>query len=406
MRILHAISQRPDSTGSGIYLQALLKQAAAHGQQNYLLAGQQPLPNTTLPGVPSAQITYVGFTNDIKDRQCIIGMSDIMPYRSRKFRDLDHTALNHYRKMLTKAVEKAIEIAQPDLIHSHHLWLLTAYLKDRYPQIPLVVNCHGSDLRQIQQCPWIYQLIKEQCQQVDRVFSLGQFQKTQILHYYQIPEKNIIAVGAGFDEAIFHPPSYTADHDHQQVHLIYGGKISRAKGLPWLIEAFKSFPPDRFHLHLVGGGNGQEYDQIINQANQLKNITYHGILSQKDFAQQLRNADIFILASLHEGLPLVILEALACGCKVIATALPGVREIIDRTDRSTISTLPLPDIIDTDKSLLKDEQSFIAQLRVAIKASADSLPVTAATQQLIAETFSWPAVFAKIADEWQALVER
>ena len=403
MRILHTISQRPDSTGSGIYLQALLKGSAAQNHHNHLLAGQPPLPETTLIGVGSADVTYVGFTNNLSDQQCIIGMSDIMPYTSRKFRDLDQTALEQYVDMLGRGVERSIEKARPDLIHSHHLWLLTAYLKDRYPDIPLVVNCHGSDIRQIEQCPWIYRYLKTQCERVDRVFALGEFQKSQILQFYQIPASKVISVGAGFDETIFHTGGRTGD-SRQKIHITYGGKISRAKGLPWLLSAFKSLPVEQFHLHLVGGGNGQEFEQMINQVKTLENVTYHGILSQVAFATVLRESAIFILPSLHEGLPLVLLEALACGCRVIATDLPGVSEIISRTDESIISTIPLPEVTDTDESLIDDDHVFIAHIKDSIIACTDQPPLPLTTEELISETFSWPAVIANIEHEWNVLV--
>ncbi|WP_308588323.1 glycosyltransferase [uncultured Slackia sp.] len=58
-------------------------------------------------------------------------------------------------------------------------------------------------------------------------------------------------------------------------------------------------------------------------------MAFLGRLSQTDLAQAYRRADIFVLPSFFEGLPLVVIEALACGCKVVTTDLPGIRSWLE-----------------------------------------------------------------------------
>ena len=53
-----------------------------------------------------------------------------------------------------------------------------------------------------------------------------------------------------------------------------------------------------------------------------------GVLSQKSLAKVRRHSHILVLPSFYEGLPLVILEGLASGCRIVATDLPGNKEIL------------------------------------------------------------------------------
>ena len=87
MKILHIISQRPECTGSGIYLQAIMKQAALKGYTNHLVAG---IPDATTPDpdiIDHNLCTFVRFETD-KLPFPVTGMSDVMPYESSRFSEM------------------------------------------------------------------------------------------------------------------------------------------------------------------------------------------------------------------------------------------------------------------------------------------------------------------------------
>ncbi len=87
MNILHVISQHPASTGSGIYLQNLLRQAVAAGHRNFLVAGITAGAIPVLDGIDGLSCRFVTF--DGGDLEFVIpGMSDVMPYASSCFSEL------------------------------------------------------------------------------------------------------------------------------------------------------------------------------------------------------------------------------------------------------------------------------------------------------------------------------
>jgi len=124
------------------------------------------------------------------------------------------------------------------------------------------------------------------------------------------------------------------------------------------------------------------------------------MVSQQTLANLLRQSRIFILPSLHEGLPLVILEALACGCTVIATELPGIREIRRRLQTNRLILVPSPRVIDTNTTRLADDELFTNSLKMAIE-QAIELPIP--DHDTTADDlsyFSWQSVFSRVEQSW------
>ena len=79
MKILHQLSQRPDSTGSGAYVQAMIREATACGYDNYLVAGVCPDYCDDTDCIEPEKSMVVKFPNaDVS--YPIHGMSDVMPY--------------------------------------------------------------------------------------------------------------------------------------------------------------------------------------------------------------------------------------------------------------------------------------------------------------------------------------
>ena len=402
LKVLHIISQRPDSTGSGIYLQAILDQSSRNGYDNALVAAAQKGCRLDQIGIKPENCHIVTF--DEKSRpDRIVGMSDVMPYPSRKFQDLCPKTIASYLHMFTESLSRAVAAHNPDIIHSHHLWLLSSVIKSRFPDIPLVTSCHGSDLRQFRQCSLLREQVRDGCSRIDRVLALSAEQKDEIIAAYQLPAHKIDVAGAGYDKNIFFDSSAEKSGIQQ---LLYAGKLSRAKGVPWLLEAVSEIDRDHCHLHVVGSGSGAELEECRNAAAVLASTcSLHGMVSQHDLAALMRSSSIFILPSLHEGLPLVVLEALACGCTVIATELPGTREIQNRLKTTQLVLVKKPAVVDDAATTLADDKQFVDSLRSAIE-TVLTRQRTERVKQSDLSYFSWESVFRRIEKSWFKALER
>ncbi len=401
MKILHILSQIPEATGSGIYLQSALQHAANRGFQNYLLAGiPADFPNhKTLQKLACCDYNAVYFEQELPFP--VVGMSDVMPYPSTRFCDLSHSELSLYADCFEQKLVEAVESWQPDLIHSHHLWLLTSLTRQKFPGIPLVTSCHGSDLRQFHNCPHLQPTVLAGCREIDAICALSQVQKGEIQQLYGIEAHKIHVIGAGYNHERFYFSEQKTEH--KTVNILYAGKLSRAKGVPWLLHALKNLPADQFIFHLVGDSDGIEKLEILKIVEEFDGrIQVHGNLDQEHLAHLMRQADLFILPSFYEGLPLVLLEALGCGCRIITTALPGVVEIFSGLSSGWVELVELPKMTTIDMPLSSENEKFIGDLTSALQVQLDHIqkqpPVNALPAEILSllGKYTWEGIFLKI----------
>ena len=397
LKILHLISQRPDSTGSGIYLQAMLREAAANGHQNYLLAGIQSERLPVLECISEARCSFIHFGGrDISFQ--IVGMSDVMPYQSKRFSDLSQQDLVEYENSFGNKVKNIVSKYCPDIIHSHHLWILSSLIRRLFPDVPLVATSHGSDLRQFQKCKNLQQKVLSGCSRLDAAFALSEAQKKEIERLYHLPSKMVHVVGAGYDDRIF---SQKSKPQPSPIQLVYAGKLSNAKGVPWLLRALAKIETPAWSLHLVGGGSGAEKENCLSMASDLgRRVQIHGAVNQRKLATIMRQSHVFILPSFYEGLPLVVLEALASGCRIIANDLPGIKEVLGEVRSDYISLVKTPRLHSLDTPLPEDEKTFEENLTNTLKehiAAAVKQPqIDLSLLQNTIAPFTWARVFNRV----------
>lgn len=114
--------------------------------------------------------------------------------------------------------------------------------------------------------------------------------------------------------------------------IVFGhvGRLSTIKNQSMLINAFDRVHKKLPQTRLVIAGDGPLRSELEEQARSLgiaSNITFLGY--QSDIAAVLFEFDIFLLSSVSEGTPLVVIEAMAAGCPVIATDVGGLSEMIE-----------------------------------------------------------------------------
>jgi len=110
----------------------------------------------------------------------------------------------------------------------------------------------------------------------------------------------------------------------------YIGSLLRTKGIGTLIKAFSLFQnPSDMNLYLLIVGNGERKKEIENIVRKMKlqSVIVPGF--RKDIAKVLAAMNVFVLPSLSEGCPFSLLEAMAAGKAIVASNIPGIREIVE-----------------------------------------------------------------------------
>lgn len=397
MRILHLISQKPDFTGSGKYVQEMIRQGRSRGHEPFLIAGvcaDFAVPEELMQPGRFRVIRFDGHDLGFP----VMGMSDVMPYESTVCSSLTRLQIIEYKTAFARVIAAAIADFAPDLIHSNHLWMVTAVAREVAPHLPLVTTCHGSCLRQHRLCPELGDSLKGSLRGIDRVIALFGQQKADIVELLGIDPGQVDVISGGFNELCFH--SGEAEDDAGVVQLLYAGKLDSSKGVPWLLRSLRRIRKP-WRLHLVGAGSGPERDLCLELAAGLGDrVTVHGVLSHEKLGDLMRRCDIFVLPSFFEGLPLVLLEAMACGCFIVTTDLPGARELFATPHPHMVRMVELPGLETVDRPHKADEPLLETRLTVALEESiADVMNGVQPDEEYIrkiTDPFTWEKIFLRI----------
>ena len=402
-KVLHILSQRPGRTGSGVTLIEMVNHASAQGWEQQVIIGTPAAePHPQVGALKQELIHPLVFESGNLDFP-LPGMSDVMPYRSTVFSTMTETQLECYRDAWKTHVAKVLEQFQPDLIHSHHIWLLSSILKDIAPSIPIVTSCHATGLRQMTLCPHLAQNVSVGCARNEAFCVLHDQHASELAEKLDVAIERIHVVGAGYNESVFHKGNVSPETTSFQIG--YAGKYSHAKGLPSLLDAFEILKADfpELQLHIAGSGDSDEANALRSRMEKMApDVILHGQLSQPELADLLRNARLFVLPSFYEGLPLVVVEAIACGCRVVCTNLLGVRKQIAPIVGEWMTLVDLPEMKSIDQPEESQLSDFSKRLAKAIRQQllAD---VESCDANVLAE-FSWASVFRKIEPVWRKLV--
>ena len=136
------------------------------------------------------------------------------------------------------------------------------------------------------------------------------------------PAEQTVLIPVAFDPPVPQPPS--AVHGvrqryslGEQPYLLFVGDITYNKGVYDLLNAYESWQVHHPGFQLVLIGTNREGNRFLNQLQQTKGATYLGYVPHSDALALMQGAEIVVLPSRSEGLPTVILEAIALGRKVI-----------------------------------------------------------------------------------------
>ncbi|MCQ1530148.1 glycosyltransferase family 4 protein [Lutispora saccharofermentans] len=403
MRILHIISQKPGETGSGIFAESLLRIGGMKGYEQALIAGVSLKDKKRdIAGLSDEAFYKVVFETEELPFP-VPGMSDVMPYESTKYCDMDAEMLRKWKAAFGSVIVEAARSFKPDMIIAHHLWMLTAYAKELLPDIPVIVICHGTDLRQLDCASKHRDYVIRGARKLEGIIALSSHQQDVIAERYGVQRDRIIVAGGGYDESIFYPPKVKPAA--KPIKLIYAGKLSFAKGVNSLIEAMSLLPyeGDEISLALAGSGAGAQEKAIMALAKSSPYpVEFLGKISQPALGQAYRESHIFVLPSYYEGLSLVTIEALASGLRVVANDLPGMQQWMgeDIVGSGAVSFVKLPALESIDKPLESEMPGYERRLASALRRQIDEVkagkPVHIDIPEIIKSRFSWEAVFNKI----------
>ena len=297
--------------------------------------------------------------------------------------------------LATLGVDLAIaqDVAGADLVHSH-TWYANAagHLASMLHGIPHVVTAHSLEpLR-----PWKAEQLgggyrvsswieSTAFAGAATVIAVSHGMRRDILRSYPfLDESKVTVVHNGIDLTRWKPIDdletvRALGIDPDRPSVVFVGRITRQKGLPYLLRAAALLPPE---VQLVLCAGAPDTPEILAEVEagvaalreERSGVVWiDRILSQPELSAVLTQATTFVCPSVYEPLGIVNLEAMACGAPVVGTATGGIPEVVD--DGVTGRLVPIEQLQDGTGTPI-DPEKFVADL-AAILTEVVSDPVAA-----------------------------
>ncbi len=200
--------------------------------------------------------------------------------------------------------------------------------------IPAFVKVHGSDINVIARQASIRNQIRAWGKQVKGVASVSAALKKK-MEAIGVPRQKIHVIYNGIDHQRFHPLPRKQARASLGIGdarlMLYVGNLKREKGCIDLVEAFIRLAPQHPDLKLFVAGSGAMEDTMAATAARagLENrVILLGKVNHADLNHWYNAANLVCLPSYNEGVPNVLLEAMACGTPVVASNVGGIPEVI------------------------------------------------------------------------------
>ena len=312
------------------------------------------------------------------------------------------------------------DVAGADLVHSHTWYAnFAGHIASQLHGIPHVLTAHSLEpLR-----PWKAEQLgggyavssgieKLAYENAAAIIAVSAGMRDDILRSYpQVDPARVRVIHNGIDVERWHPvdnPAFlqSIGMDADRPSVVFVGRITRQKGLPYLLRAAQQLPPEVQLVLCAGAPDTPEIMAEVQELVRLLQQTREGViwiermLPREELSAILTAATTFVCPSVYEPLGIVNLEAMACGAAVVGTATGGIPEVVD--DGVTGRLVPIEQVQDGTGTPVHPEQ-FVNDLATGLTEVAMD-PARAreyglAGRERAREQFSWGA----IADTTRAL---
>jgi glycosyltransferase involved in cell wall biosynthesis len=183
------------------------------------------------------------------------------------------------------------------------------------------------------------------------VIVFSEDQKQLVHHKYGVAARQIRILPNGIRRGFERHASRNSVHPYK---LLFVGRLSQQKNIRFLLEALDGIS-EKFSTRIVGEGELRSELELLSKKLNLKNVTFTGRKDDEALRKEYDEADIFVLPSEREGMPLVLIDAMAMRIPAIGANVLGTKDIIQ--DGKTGFLVPLNNIAALQKSLLKLAES-------------------------------------------------
>lgn len=254
--------------------------------------------------------------------------------------------INRIRKLLLRLRDPRVAslsaklvpvvLFDPDIVHiinAQQIGIFEKYISHYKPKVIISFRGYETNVRPFKDPAWKEELI-------------GLFRKPYNFHFVSFgilrnakaiadPILRSTVIYRKVDVDFFKPRK---KHESNVFKILFVGRLTWQKGLPNLIRALKRIETSSdWELIIIGEGpQKDEIDELISELGLAKRIRLIGQQKRKALLEYYQNSDLFVLPSVNEAFPNVLLEAGACGLPLISTRVGGIPEFDDQENGITL----------------------------------------------------------------------
>jgi starch synthase len=316
------------------------------------------------------------------------------------------------------------DVAGADLVHSHTWYAnFAGQVAGSLHGIPHLITAHSLEpLRPWKEeqlgggyrlSSWIERTAYEGA---TGIIAVSAGMRADILRAYpQLDPEKVSVVHNGIDleafQAANNPDLVRANGvNPDQRSVVFVGRITQQKGLPYLLNAARELPSDVQLVLCAGAPDTPEILQTVTDlVAELRKVRDNVIwvekhLSRSELIAMLSAATVFACPSIYEPLGIVNLEAMACGTPVVATATGGIPEVVMHNETGLL--VPIEQVQDGSGKPL-DEAKFVGDLATALNQAlehSDLAAFGAAGRKRVENHFSWDSIAQTTLDVYRSAI--
>ena len=317
------------------------------------------------------------------------------------------------------------DIGGADLVHSHTWYAnMAGHLASLMYGIPHVLSAHSLEpLR-----PWKAEQLgggyaissfveKTAYEAAAAIIAVSDGMRNDILRAYpEVDPGRVRTVHNGIDVTRWERDENTdvlEAHgiDPAKPSVAFVGRVTRQKGVPYLLRAAALLPEDVQLVLCAGAADtpelGAEVNALIHDLKATRSgvVLIEGMLPRREIVQILSNATAFACPSIYEPLGIVNLEAMSCGTAVVASATGGIPEVV--VDGETGRLVALEQVQDGTGTPLDPERfvaDFAAALTEVVSDPARARAMGEAGRRRVEEHFSWKSIAERTVEVYASVL--
>ncbi|CAH0248146.1 Alpha-maltose-1-phosphate synthase [Arthrobacter sp. Bi83] len=318
------------------------------------------------------------------------------------------------------------DIAGADVVHSHTWYAnMAGHLASLLHGIPHVLSAHSLEpLR-----PWKAEQLgggyalsswveKTAYEAAAAIIAVSEGMRQDILRSYpEVDPAKVKVVHNGIDVSL-----WNRDEDHDAVRalgidpdlpsVVFVGRNTRQKGVPYLLRAAAKLPADVQLVLCLGAADtpelAAETARLIEELQSQRSgvVLIERMLPRNELIQVLSHATAFACPSIYEPLGIVNLEAMACGAAVVASATGGIPEVVQHGETGLL--VDIEQVTDGTGTPLDPEKfvsEFAAALTEVVSDPERARAMGEAGRRRAEEHFSWESITETTLDVYRSVLK-